>query len=596
MNALPIGVAFLLLTVWSWGRWTDPQIDFGNELYIAWQLAEGKVLYGDVAHRNGPLSHYWNALLFRTFGVSLRTLVWANLALLAAICALAHAVLRRAVDGRAATVCVLVLLGIFGFSQYAGVANYNFVTPYHHFQSHGIALGLGLLLALLRALEGGSRAAAAAAGACMGALALTKVELSVPGAAAAGIGLVLLLRAHPGAAVSLAAAFVAGALALPLLFLAVLAQDLPFELAWRGVLGNFVQLGPELTSDAFYLRGAGLDAPGRNALRILFGSLTLAGVVLALIAADREFERRAAPAWLRPVVTTLVFVAAVTVPAPATWFAAATALPVVAFATAATATAALVREGRTGPPALRPAALLLWSVWSLGLLGKLLLWPRFEHYGFALAMPAALLLVAILLGIVPELARRAGGNGRLARSAATALCAAAVLGCLQVSNERYAVKDRWVGPPGDAIRVESAERAPRGVRMDALRGRLAELVPPDATLLVYPEGAMLNYWLRRDNPSRFILYLPTELDAAGREVVLDDVQEAEPDFVVLLQRGHREFGVGPFGSDPRNGRAIVAWIRSNYVLAERLGPQPFTGRGFGAEVWRRPEATEDTVR
>ena len=116
-------------------------------------LAEGKVLYGDVAHRNGPLSHYWNALLFRTFGVSLWTLVWANLALLAALCALAYAVLRRAVDARAATACVLVLLGIFGFSQYVDVANYNFVTPYHHFQTHGIALGLGMLLALLRALE-----------------------------------------------------------------------------------------------------------------------------------------------------------------------------------------------------------------------------------------------------------------------------------------------------------------------------------------------------------------------------------------------------------------------------------------------------------
>ena len=62
--ALTIGAAFVALCAWSWGRWTDPQIDYGNELYIAWQLAEGKVLYGDLAHRNGPLSHAWNALLF----------------------------------------------------------------------------------------------------------------------------------------------------------------------------------------------------------------------------------------------------------------------------------------------------------------------------------------------------------------------------------------------------------------------------------------------------------------------------------------------------------------------------------------------------
>jgi hypothetical protein len=596
LNALVIGVAFLLLAAWSWGRWTDPQIDFGNELYIAWQLAEGKVLYGDIAHRNGPLSHYWNALLFQIFGVSLRTLVWANLAVLAAICTLAFAILRRAADTRTATVCVLVLLGIFGFSQYGDIANYNYVTPYHHFQTHGIALGLGMLWALLRALEGGRRAAAAAAGACLGAVMLTKIELSLPASAAAGIGLVLVLRAHPGSALSLASAFFVGALALPLLFLAKLTAALPFELALHGLLGNFVQLGPELLNDAFYRSGAGLDAPGNNALRIFFASITLAGVVFALVAVDRELGRRAVPTWLRPVASLLIFVLAVTVLAPSTWFAAARSLPVVTFATGVGAAVALLRAGGTGPATPRLAALLLWSVWSFGLLGKLLLLPRFGHYGFALAMPAGLLLVAILIGIVPELAKRAGGNGRFARSAATALCAAAVFGGLRVAAERYAEKDRWVGPPGDAIRVESAERAPRGMRMGALQNRLAELLPPDATLMVYPEGAMLNYWLRRDNPSRFLLYLPTELDAAGRGAVLADVQAAAPDFVVLLQRGHREFGVGPFGRDPQNGRALVSWIRSSYEPIDQLGPQPFAGRGFGAEIWRRPENAQDTDR
>lgn len=596
MNAFPIGVAFLLLAAWSWGRWTDPQIDFGNELYIAWQLAEGKTLYGDIAHRNGPLSHYWNALLFRTFGVSIWTLVWANLALLAAICALAHAVLRRAVDARSATVCVLVLLGIFGFSQYGDVANYNYVTPYHHFQTHGIALGLGLLFALLRTLEGGSRIAAAAAGACLGALMLTKIELSLPAVAAAGVGLVLALRAHPKAALRLAASFCGGAVALPLLFLAALGTAMPFEMAWRGVLGNLVQVGPELLNDAFYRSGAGLYAPGRNALRILFASVTLAGLMFALVCIDRELERRKAPVWLRPMATLGIFVFAVTVPTPSAWFAAAASLPVVAFATGAGAATALVREQRLAPVAIRPAALLLWSVWSFGLLGKLLLLPRFQHYGFALAMPAALLLVAVLVGLVPEQARRAGGNGRFARSAATALCAAAVLGCLRVSTERYAEKNRWVGPPGDEIRVESADLAPRGTRMGALQSRLAELLPPEATLMVYPEGAMLNYWLRRDNPSRFMLYLPTELDAAGRSTVLANVRETKPDFVVLVQRGHNEYGVGPFGRDPRNGRALVDWIRSTYEPVERLGPEPFTGRGFGAEIWRHPAMTEDLSR
>ena len=39
---LSIAGAFALLAWWSWGKWTDVQIDFGVELYIPWQLSQGK--------------------------------------------------------------------------------------------------------------------------------------------------------------------------------------------------------------------------------------------------------------------------------------------------------------------------------------------------------------------------------------------------------------------------------------------------------------------------------------------------------------------------------------------------------------------------
>ena len=81
-------VAFTLLAAWSWRKWSDPVIDFGLDPYIAWQLTSGKVLYADIAYRNGPLSQYLNALWFWLFGVSLRTLVLVNLACLVAICSL----------------------------------------------------------------------------------------------------------------------------------------------------------------------------------------------------------------------------------------------------------------------------------------------------------------------------------------------------------------------------------------------------------------------------------------------------------------------------------------------------------------------------
>ena len=50
----------------TWGGWPDVLIDYGKELTIAWELAEGRALYRDVAYFLGPLSPYLNALCSRS--------------------------------------------------------------------------------------------------------------------------------------------------------------------------------------------------------------------------------------------------------------------------------------------------------------------------------------------------------------------------------------------------------------------------------------------------------------------------------------------------------------------------------------------------
>jgi len=76
-----LGTLFGSLTFLSWRKWPHVLIDFGRELYTPWQIAEGAVLYRDVASLFGPFSQYFNALLFRIAGTSFTTLVVANLVL-----------------------------------------------------------------------------------------------------------------------------------------------------------------------------------------------------------------------------------------------------------------------------------------------------------------------------------------------------------------------------------------------------------------------------------------------------------------------------------------------------------------------------------
>ena len=78
----------LTMLAMSWRKWPDPLVDFGRELYVPWQLSQGQVLYSDIAYFNGPLSPYFNALIFKTLGVGLMSLAWTNIAILAVLIAI----------------------------------------------------------------------------------------------------------------------------------------------------------------------------------------------------------------------------------------------------------------------------------------------------------------------------------------------------------------------------------------------------------------------------------------------------------------------------------------------------------------------------
>ncbi len=584
--------AFALLAAWSWRKWTDVHIDFGNELYIAWRLSEGDALYLDIAHRNGPLSHYANALWFSLFGVSLRTLVFCNLAILAGICALLYTLLRRACDRLTAVVGVLFFLAVFAFSQYVGIANYNYVTPYHHFQTHGIALSLVLVLALDRAARSGSAAAAAGAGACLGLLFLTKAELFAPALAAAALGAAWIAAARPRERGRALAALGLAAVAPPAIATAALAAQMPADIAWGGVLGNFRHLSGGLLGDAFYRRGAGLDDPFGNALVALGMAAALAGFAAALLAADRWLPRAAQGRAGGAVVFAALLALLIAAPELVPWRRLPRALPLVAGGAAAALLVAAARRRRDPDALARLALPALFSVLALGLLGKMLLRARVEHYGFALAMPAALVAVAALVYGLPRAARALGQRGSVARAGALAGVAAAAVFFLRESDRIYAHKTFPVGRGADAILVEDPRVSPRGRVMGLALAALEAELGPHETLLVLPEGISLNYWLRKRNPTRFDLFLPTEQEAFGADAMLADLRAHPPDVVALVHRGHREFGVGPFGTDPRNGAALLAWVRAHYRPVQRFGAEPFADRGFGIEILRRAEAPQ----
>src|SRR5256885_13669599 len=93
-----VAIAMIAMLVFSWRCWPDPIADFGRELYVPWQLSQGKTLYRDIAYFNGPLSPSFNSMLFRIFGAHLMTLAWAVIAIRCAAVLMRHRIAARSGD------------------------------------------------------------------------------------------------------------------------------------------------------------------------------------------------------------------------------------------------------------------------------------------------------------------------------------------------------------------------------------------------------------------------------------------------------------------------------------------------------------------
>ena len=126
----------------SWLKWPDLLIDYGEQVYVPWQLSEGKVLYRDMNYLYGPLSSYLHAFLFQVFGESITVLILFNILVIGVLTWLIYVLFFQLSNQLTATVCSLAFILLFAFGQYGGSGNFNFVSAYTYDLPHGVALSL----------------------------------------------------------------------------------------------------------------------------------------------------------------------------------------------------------------------------------------------------------------------------------------------------------------------------------------------------------------------------------------------------------------------------------------------------------------------
>jgi hypothetical protein len=553
-HAAILGAAFLALLAWTWGTWPDVLVDFGRELYVPWQIAEGKRLYFDLAWFNGPLSPYWNALMFSLFGVGLRTLVWVNAVLFALILVLLHSLLRSFGSRTSATIACLLVIATCGFGQLVGIGNYNYICPYSHEITHGLLLGLAALV-LLRRWSGGWRellAAASLIGLCF----LTKPEMFVAAfaAAAAVTGLRLWSERASGRRIAEAGAVFALGLVLPVLVAAGL-------LSWRGALGAWPALfATKVASSPFYRAGSGLDAPAANLSQMVWwmagtAALLLPGFLLGLsIRKPRRIWISAGIAFA--VVAAIVALLYTRIP----WTLAARPWPLLCLGALVAAILWFRGEG----------AAVGFAVFALALLGKMLLNARLYQYGFVLAMPALALLAVVLYDWIPRWIESRGGTAAVAKAGLLPVLLAFALAHLSATSGQLADKREPVASGPDAFRADARAPAVKAA-LDWIAARSAE-GGRRPTVLVVPEGVMINYLARSENPTPFVNFMPPEMILFGEPRMLAALERRPPDVIVVTHKPTHEYGFPWFGRS--YARDLGAWIEAHYRLVQIFGDPP----------------------
>jgi hypothetical protein len=576
-------LAFVAGAAWSWRKWADPLIDFGVQLYLPVRLAAGDVLYRDVTYlTGGPLSQYYHALLFKIFGASFLTLIVSNLAITAGMIALIQRWFHSAADLFTATAISVAVIFIFAFGQLIDVGDYSYAAPYSHEVLHGLALSILTVGLLANWMKKSGFANLCAAGFCFGLVFLTKPDIFMALAicVAAAFALFGFRKKQAVMAGKSFALFLMMSL-VPLLFCFFLFMRVEsWHLSLRSVAGAWQPLfATPVARNPFYQWCLGLDSPWLNLAKIAGYFLVIAGLagLCAFLFRRINFSspRR---------IFLIAFIALLLAVASAfDWADCGRALPLLNL----TLVVILFQDFKKGgdDKIIFP---LLWSIFSLALLGKLGLFPRIWHYGFALAMPALASTIYLLLWVLPRRFEKHGVPRLPFRITVSLVLFTGLLQLFVQSELRYAKKNVVLGQGGDRLFAFSPAVSVVPQLLGDAVSWLETNTSPSATLAVLPEGAIINYLTHRANPTPFIVWTPFDSAIFGETNLVSAFAKNCPDYIVLTYRNMDEFHTGYFGEDPNYGAIFKQWLTLHYqpVFSE-TGDEPHQQRKFNVQIFKR---------
>jgi len=606
---------FLYLLNFTWFKWGDLIVDAGREMYIPLELSQGKLLYRDIFYLYGPFSPYFNAILFKTLGVHLHSLIASGIITTALTGILIYKISRIFLNILSSTLAVLTFLFVFAFGQYVYFGNYNFIIPYSYSAIHGILFSLLALyffyrsfLQKLRPAFGGTQGFFFAKFQWLGKFYtfLHHKKAKTEYIYCIFMVLALLCRLEIGLELILSVILTVIIYGLShrepfkrIFYNLLIYAVLPFVFAASVYSlfliksfdimqkSNFIDIGFKNINinNTFtgWLSGA-QDIPGNT--WIMFKSFLyyiflciffiLGGSIITYIYLSKSKRKRIAFSLL----TGLVFIGGsfIFFKGFFTYTLQYRCLPLICLVTILVSAWRFIKmKNKT-----EHLFIVTISLFSLFLMMRTLFYVWAGHYGFYILVPGMIIYYVFFFKIAAEFIK-SDIVKRFFRLGFLCIFILFIISHFAISRLCYLAKTLKVLSPRGVLYVFDNDRENR---CKELIGFLRENTGKKENLVVFPEGLTVNFLSERKNPLYYYIYLPLDLAKAGViDNIISDMKDKNVDYVALVQRDTSEYGHAIFGKD--YAEPLWKYISENYILYKQFGPFPFTSQDYGIALFKR---------
>ena len=547
----------------SWRRWTTLIVDSGRETDLPLRLLNGEMLYRDVHYLYPPFSPYFNAFLYRVFGVHLDTLVVSGVVFSVLLVFLCYKIVRKLMPPMEAAIATSFVVVLCVFKP-AG----NLIFPYSFAALHAAVFALATILFTIRYAEHRKRLDLIVAGIFIGLSTITKQEFAFAGAMAVTVYLIYLRRTKIGALLAdLAYA------AIPALVIAVPVFALLFaNIDWQILVNDCHLVYTNIPESLVFYNSfrSGLDHPLASVIQMVgAAALGVAFTAAIIFFSDRMGLLRPRSIWTFAV--SAIVVAVILSLSFKQWDGSPLrALPFFLLGI-------IFIEWRRSSS---NAAVFILAVYSLAIIIRVILRVPSGGFSGSFYLPTSLVLIFYaLLWELPLAVKRWTSDQRSftrARRITQTICTVTVIAMIFAFGFRYQKKYGYeiAAPHGTTI-VETET----GPTIDAALKFIEANTVQGEVIAVLPEGNDLAFLTGRRIDLRHQVLIPGFMSEQDEVAAIAALKKDKVRYIFVTNRAMREFGSVAFGQDFYE--TLGNWIDENYetvqVFGMPAGQQPVIG-------------------